>query len=134
GPFKLFNENDGAINLRLSSGFANVNMGGWTISHNPSVDYVKILHGPGEGDSEVTTHTMTTDDTYTLYSHGYDYWGNYIGPASVNWSAPFNLTAATGNSTVVSPTTAAVGGSTGVITADHASTDDTTGLFTVNPG
>ena len=96
---------------------------------------VKVRDASGGGGSEVTTHSLTADDTYTVYAAGYDQYNNYIADQSVSWGGSGiidgNLSPATGTST----TFTAVSTGTGVITADHATaTDDSTGTITVTPG
>ncbi len=99
------------------------------------LNYVKVRDASGGGGSEVTTHSLTADDTYTVYAAGYDQYNNYIADQSVSWGGSGiidgNLSPATGTST----TFTAVSTGTGVITADHATaTDDSTGTITVTPG
>jgi hypothetical protein len=85
-----------------------------------------------DSESEVTTHAMTTLDTYILYASGYDMYDNYIDVQPVDWTGTGicegKLSPTSGDSTTFTPT----GAGTGTITADHATaTDDTTGTITV---
>ena len=100
-----------------------------------SLNYIQIRDASGGGGSEVTTHSLTADETYTVYAAGYDQYGNYLSDQSVSWSGTGacsgQLSPTSGTSAVF---TAAAAGS-GTITADHATaTDDSTGTITVTPG
>lgn len=84
--------------------------------------------------TEVTTYTMTTDDSYTVYASGYDALSNFIDLVSVDWDKTGTLDAISGSSTsyTFSPSTAPT---SGIITVDDGATHtDTTGTLTVNPG
>ncbi len=100
-----------------------------------ALNNVKIVNAAGGAGSEVTTQSLTADETLTVYAAGYDQYGNYVSDQSVSWSGTGvvsgNLSPATGTST----TFTAVSTGTGTITADHATaTDDSTGTITVTPG
>ncbi len=100
-----------------------------------ALNYVKVETAADGAGSEVTTPSITADQTYTVYAAGYDPYGNYIGDQSVTWTGTgvcsSNLSPAAGTST----TFTAVTSGTGTITADHASvTDDVTGTITVGVG
>ncbi|KKL74515.1 hypothetical protein LCGC14_2064120, partial [marine sediment metagenome] len=106
------------------------------ITVNPGVlSYVLVTDSPGG--TEIATPVMTTDDELAVYSSGYDADFNYIGLESVNWSVDGNyqagdLSVLSGTSSIFRPDNT---GTTGVITANHATaTDDTTGDITVNVG
>lgn len=100
-----------------------------------SLSYVKVEDTAGGTGSEVTTHSMTADETFTVYAAGYDAYGNYKNDESVTWTGTDvcngKLSPTSGTSTTFTPTTAG----TGTITAVHATvTDDTTGIITVTGG
>ena len=88
------------------------------------------------GHARWTTHSLTADETYTVYAAGYDQYGNYISDQSVTWTGTGvcsgNLSPTTGTSTTF---TAAAGGD-----GDHHRPTTprprmmTTGTITVNPG
>jgi len=97
-----------------------------------SLNYVKVEDTAGGAGSEVTTHSMTADETFIVYAAGYDAYGNYKNDQSVNWTGTgvcdSKLSPVSGTFTTFTPT----GEGTGAITADHATvTDDTTGTITV---
>ena len=97
-----------------------------------SLSYVKIEDTAGGAGSEVGTHSMTADETFTVYAAGYDTYGNYKNDESVNWTGSDvcsgKLSPTSGISTTFTPTAAG----DGTITADHSTvTDDTTGTITV---
>ena len=99
------------------------------------LSYVKVRDAAGGTGAEVDTHSMNAAETFTVYSAGYDQYGNYISDQSVTWTSAGvcvgNLSPAIGTSTTF---TAAAAGD-GTITADHATvTDDTTGTITVSAG
>jgi uncharacterized repeat protein (TIGR02543 family) len=50
-----------------------------------SLNYVKVEDATGGTGSEVTTHSMTADETFTVYAAGYDAYGNYKNDESVTW-------------------------------------------------
>ncbi len=146
-PFVLYNESDVGIALDItayshaSTLDIDTNLTGFTVDHNTIVGYTKI-HDVSTADTpwsdEITTHSMTTDDTKQLWAHGYDAWGNYISLVTGNWTASNELSGRLGAATGVNTITVdpnAVTATTSVVTFDHGSaTDDSTGDFTVNPG
>ena len=100
-----------------------------------TLDHIRIEDAAGGTGAEVTTHSMTADETFTVYAAGYDSDNNYIADQSVTWSGTGvcsgNVAPTSGTSTVFT----AVGAGTGTIAADHTTaTDDTTGTITVNAG
>jgi len=100
-----------------------------------ALNYIKIVDAAGGSGSEVTTHSLNSGETYTVYAAGYDAFGNYLGDQSVTWTGTGvcsgNLSPTTGTTTTFTAVTAG----TGTISADHATAvDDTTGTITVNPG
>ncbi|MCB9509748.1 MAG: hypothetical protein H6695_06170 [Deferribacteres bacterium] len=97
--------------------------------------YVRIVEGPAGDGPELTTRSLTADQTLTVHAAGYDANGNYLGDQEVAWgstgtlSPPLNGTA---TSITFSPTTAPA---TGAITADHPTADDdNTGTISVGVG
>jgi len=84
------------------------------------------------GQSPAGTHTMTADDTWTLYAAGYDSEGNFIANQPVTWAGTGALVDVSGSGTshTVSPTTAGLG----TVTVSDGVRSDATGLVTVNPG
>jgi len=98
---------------------------------------LRINNAPGPGGSEVTTHMMTADETFTVYVAAYDALGRFIdNPTDVTWGGTGvvsgNLNPTTGaSSTMFAPVLAG----TGTITvADGSSYTDATGTITVTPG
>ncbi|MDI6704480.1 MAG: T9SS type A sorting domain-containing protein, partial [bacterium] len=93
----------------------------------PPLHHIIIRDAQGGGGDEVGTHTMTTDETLTVFAAGYDADNNYIGDIEVTWTGTGvvegNLSPTTGTSTTFSPTTTG----TGTIHADDGAghTDDT---------
>lgn len=102
-----------------------------------SVSYVKIRDAAGGAGSEVDTHVMTADDTFTVWSAGYDPYGNYNTDVRAMWSTTGTLDpiifGTPWQSTIFSPHTAP---RSGTIEAEPAPgiTGDATGTITVNPG
>jgi uncharacterized repeat protein (TIGR01451 family) len=98
------------------------------------VDYVLIRTASGGEGSEAGSHTMTTDDTWTLHAAGYDADDNYVGDVSVTWSVSGGIgsvSPGTGSSTTLDASTPG----TGQVSASHATaTDDTTGDISVSAG
>ncbi|MDI6645369.1 MAG: hypothetical protein QME14_09960, partial [Methanobacteriaceae archaeon] len=107
-----------------------------TITVNVGVlHHITIRDAAGGGGDEVGTHTMTTDETLTVFAAGYDADNNYIGDIEVTWTGTGvvegNLSPTTGTSTTFNPTTTG----TGTIHADdNAGHTDDTGTITVNVG
>ncbi len=117
---------DAGGGLEGTSALITVNVG--------TLDYVRVENGPNGTGNEVTTHSMTTEETYTVYAAGYDDCSNYREDVSVSWSSTGTLAPAvsgSGTSVIFDPTSTG----SGTIVADHATaTDDATGTITVNPG
>jgi hypothetical protein len=96
------------------------------------ITYLCIQDAPGGNGNNVTTHIMTTDDTFTVWANGYDAGWNYVSDIRANWTNTLNSQTAT-TSTVFTLDPIATG--TGTITADFNTTlSDTTGLITVTMG
>ena len=97
------------------------------------LNYVKVEDAAGGTGAEVTIHSMTADQTFTVYAAGYDQYGNYISDQSVSWTGTGvcsgNLSPATGTSTTF--TAVAEGDGTIVIEGYGSVTGDTTGTITV---
>ncbi|MEA3304190.1 MAG: hypothetical protein U9Q15_00200 [Patescibacteria group bacterium] len=51
---------------------------------------ITILTADNNGGEAFSSHTMTTDDTVTLYVAGYNASGSYWGAPSVSWSSDFS--------------------------------------------
>ncbi len=105
-----------------------------TVYYGP-LHHVRVESAAQGAGSEISTHTMTADDTLTVYAAGYDAFGNYWEDVSVNWSGAGvcsgNLNPTSGKSTTFTPVKAG----SGTISADHAAAlDDSTGEVRVNPG
>jgi len=99
-----------------------------------TLDHILIRDTASGGGSEVTTHSMTTDETFTLYAAGYDADNNYRADESVSWSTIDGLDSQPGTGTTFTfdPSTSPTSGR---IVAHHTTAeDDTTGLITVNDG
>jgi len=98
-----------------------------------ALNYVKVRDAAGGGGAEVTTHSMTADQTYVVYAAGYDQYGNYISDQSVSWTATGvcsgKLSPATGTSTTFTAVTSGIG--TIVVTDYGSITGDATGIITV---
>jgi hypothetical protein len=86
----------------------------------------------GQGD-ELTTVSMTTNDSFSLYAAGYDSSGSFLNNQIVEWYATGSLDIlnTTDKALVFNPTTAPTSGSI-IATVDDMS--DATGTITVNPG
>lgn len=94
--------------------------------------YLCIQDAPGGMGNNVTTHTMTTDDTFTVWSIGLDAYWNYISEVPANWTNTLNAqTAITSTSFTLDPTAPGSGTITAVF---NATLSDTTGLITVTLG
>ena len=106
-----------------------------TITVNPGdLHHVVIRDAADGGGAEVDTHTMTTDDEYTVHAAGYDADDNFIDDQVVNWATTGTLDSQTssGSSFTFAPTTA---DTSGTITADAGGgITDTTGTVTVTVG
>jgi hypothetical protein len=106
-----------------------------TIWVNPgNLHHVVIRDTAGGGGSEVDTHTMTTDDSLTVYAAGYDAESNYISDQVVDWATTGTLDGqtATGSSFTFDPVTA---NTSGTITADAGGgVTDATDTITVSLG
>ncbi|MCX6639416.1 MAG: T9SS type A sorting domain-containing protein [bacterium] len=91
-----------------------------------SLNYVRIEDTAGGTGSEYNPgSSISTSDTRTYYSVGYDQWGNTRGDQTVTWSSSNLTPAASGNSTYwdFAPTAATTNGS---LTADAPSGTDRT--------
>lgn len=95
---------------------------------------VKVLIGASGNTPEVTSHSMTTDDVFTVHAGGFDITNNYLGDFSVDWSVSGNIGAlnpASGISTTLNANK--VGN--GQILADHATAiDGQSGIISVSAG
>jgi len=97
-----------------------------------SIKHLCIQDAPGGLGTNVTTHTMTTDETFTVWAVGFDEFWNYISDIPANWTNTLNAQTAT-NSTSFTFDPTALG--SGIITAFYNATiNDTTGLITVTAG
>jgi len=96
------------------------------------IAYLCIQDAPGGIGNNVTTHTMTTDDTFTVWSIGYDSGWNYVSDIPANWTNTLNAQTATASTSFTLNPTAP---GSGTITADFNTTlSNTTGLITVTVG
>lgn len=90
-----------------------------------------VICTDANGQNPAGAHTMTTDETWTLYAAGYDADGNFIANQVVTWTVSGGIgtvAPSTGVSTILSATTPG----TGQVSADHmTATDDSTGTITV---
>jgi hypothetical protein len=104
-----------------------------TITVNPGpLTYLCIQDAPGGTGTNVTSHIMTVNETFTVWAIGYDAEWNYISEIPANWTNTLNNQTST-SSTVFTLDPTAPG--LGTITADfNASLSDTTGLITVTTG
>ncbi|MEE4312041.1 MAG: hypothetical protein V2J62_09210 [candidate division KSB1 bacterium] len=124
----------GTGNVVADDGSRNVDNTG-EITVNPgTLSYVKIVEGVAGDGSELTTKSLTTDQSLLVHAAGYDLYDNYINDVAVDWSVNDSLGSiapATGPQAVFEPDKTG----TGQILADHATaTDDQTGDITVNAG
>ncbi|MDY6874908.1 MAG: hypothetical protein SWK90_01710 [Chloroflexota bacterium] len=93
-----------------------------------------VICTDANGQSPASSHTMTTDDTWTLYAAGYDADNNFIANQTATWDETGTLDNVSGSSTsyTFEPETA---GTSGTITADAGGgMTDATGTITVNAG
>jgi len=97
------------------------------------LDYIVIRDAANQGGSVVTSRTLNTDQSLTLYAAGYDAADNYLGDQNATWTITGNLggTGGSGTSFTFNP---AVAPATGTIEADVGGIADQTGVITVNPG
>jgi hypothetical protein len=95
----------------------------------------KVVNGSGSGATQITTSTLTADQTLPLFAAGYDTSGNWTGLLSGNWSSTGTLAPTVANAAVTTmtfaPTTAPA---TGTIAFTNGSLNATTGTITVTPG
>jgi hypothetical protein len=100
-----------------------------------ALSYIKIVEGPAGTGPELTTKSLTTDQTLTVHAAGYDASNNYLGDQVVTWSLTGNNIGALSATTGLSTTLDARKPGVGQIAADHATaTDDVTGDITVSVG
>ncbi len=90
---------------------------------------------PNNGGQAFGTHSMTADETVTIYAAGYDAQGYYLGDQNVDWTSTGTL-APTVNSTgqpsfTFSPTTAPT---SGTIVGTLGALSDATGTISVSVG
>ncbi|UCE73944.1 MAG: hypothetical protein JSV56_13140, partial [Methanomassiliicoccales archaeon] len=106
-----------------------------TITVNPGALYcIVIRDAPLGGGSEVTSHSMTTDDTYQIWAAGYDAENNFIDDIVCNWSSTGTLPPPSpGPSTNLIYAPTIVGGGI-LITDDGSGHADETGDILVLPG
>jgi uncharacterized repeat protein (TIGR01451 family) len=102
-----------------------------------ALDHIVIQDRAGASGNEVTDHTMTIYDTYTVWATGYDADDNYIAEQAVDWSVTGvllegQIAPSSGISTTFTP--APVLSGTGRLNATYQGPPqltDTTGDFTV---
>lgn len=101
-----------------------------TVNAGP-LDHIVICTDEN-GQNPAGDHTMTTDDTWTLYAAGYDAHGNFRGNQDVTWGSTPTLDPVSGSGTsyTFDPSTM---NTAGTITADGSGHTDATGTITVNP-
>ena len=106
-----------------------------TITVNPgNLHHIVIRDAADGGGAEVDTHTMTTDDEFTVCAAGYDSDDNFIADQAVDWATTDALDSQTGTGSnfTFAPSTA---NTSGTITADAGTgITDATGTITVDPG
>ncbi|KAA3619794.1 MAG: hypothetical protein DWQ05_03475 [Calditrichaeota bacterium] len=96
-----------------------------------SIDYVLLRTAINGGGEAFSTHTMTADESVTIYAAGYDAQNNYIGNESVTWSAASgSFSPSSGSTTVFSPSLTGNVTVTGTPVAGTPSS----AIVTVNPG
>ncbi|MDZ7359597.1 MAG: hypothetical protein ONB46_02565 [candidate division KSB1 bacterium] len=100
-----------------------------------ALSYIKIVEGPAGNGAELTTKSLTTDQTLTVHAAGYDASNNYLGDQVVTWSLTGANIGTLSNTSGLSTTLDARKPGVGQIAADHATaTDDVTGNITVSVG
>jgi hypothetical protein len=107
-----------------------------SITVNPNIlASLKIRDTGGNSGNEVGTHSMNVGDHLTLYSAGYDAYGNYRNDANTNWSSS-GLTPEVNSTNTSSITFTPTLPGNGTVTATDPShgISDHTGIITVNPG
>ncbi|MCK4450414.1 MAG: hypothetical protein KAX26_07470, partial [Anaerolineae bacterium] len=97
-----------------------------------ALDYI-VICTDANGQNPAGSHTMTTDDTWTLWAAGYDAEDNFRGNETATWDQTGTLDDVSGSGTsyTFSPSTA---GTSGTITADADGKSDGTGTIMVNIG
>jgi hypothetical protein len=97
------------------------------------LDHIAICTD-ANGQNPAGDHTMTTDETWTLYAAGYDVEGNFIANQVVTWTVSDGI-GVVAPTTGISTTLDATAPGTGQVSADHATvTDSDTGNITVSEG
>ncbi len=99
-----------------------------------ALDFVLIESDDTGSKNEVTTATISTDETLVVYAAGYDADENYISPISVTWSTTGGLddTTASGTNFTFSPR---IKGSGTIVATDGIGViGDATGTITVTAG
>ncbi len=130
----LVNAETGVV-LQGQAGGVTKTVSGITV--NPaSLASLKIRDAAGGGGNEVVTHIMKVGESLSLFSAGYDVYGNYRGDENTNWTSQ-GLIPAVNISNVshitFTPTTPGNGTITSADPADPNITDHT-GTIIVNPG
>ncbi len=98
-----------------------------------TLDHIVVCTDAG-GQNPAGDHTMTTNDTWTLYAAGYDADGNFIGNQSVTWDETGTLDDVSGSGLSSYTFDPATMNTSGTITVDDGSGhSDATGIITVNP-
>jgi len=126
GSFTIVARNTVDGNIKGQSGLVTVNAG--------ALDFIMVRTAANNGGTEFGDSTITTDNSVTFYSAGYDQYGNYLNDVSVSWSSTGTLDAvsATGKSFSFTPATAATSGQ---IVATHGTAgSDASGTIIVNAG
>jgi hypothetical protein len=100
-----------------------------------TLSYVWIRTLSNNGGVVYGDTSLTSDETLTLYSAGYDRFGNYRTDESVDWTTNGTLDVinSTGNSYVFAPVNAPATGRI-FATPSHGVISDSTGIITVNQG
>ena len=98
-----------------------------------AVSYILIRNAAGGGGLEVTSATITADQTLTVYAASYDANNNYLGDINALWATTGTLdnVQASGSSFTFNPVKAPV---SGTITATSGQFIDETGTISVNVG
>lgn len=136
GTTTIFYPGKGAVGtgwIKIEDGKGHSDLTG-TITALPGITYVlKIEDTLGK---EVKDFTTTTDENHTLFSYGYDRWGNPTGPVEVNWSITGNigtLSTTKGTMTIFTPMIKDGKGTITIVDTSSGLTDST-GLITVLVG
>jgi hypothetical protein len=99
-----------------------------------SLNHIIIRDAAGGAGTEVTTRTLTTDQSLVIYAAGYDAGNNYIGDQAANWTLTGDLDGSGSSGTTSYTFNPSIARTSGTIVATLGSISGATGIITVNPG